>query len=84
MIAITGQKVIVREVALPLMEDKELMGGVMWEAPKYVPYDLDEAIIDAKKIEEFTEKDGNKMMRILLVATPKKYCSTLHGSIKKK
>jgi type IV pilus assembly protein PilM len=71
MIAITGQKVIVREVALPLMEDKELMGGVMWEAPKYVPYDLDEAIIDAKKVEEFTEKDGNKMMRVLLVATPK-------------
>jgi len=21
------------------MEDKELMAGVMWEAPKYVPYD---------------------------------------------
>ena len=71
LIAITGQKVIVREITLPPMEDKELMGGVMWEAPKYVPYDLDEAIIDAKKIEEFTEKDGNKMMRILLVATPK-------------
>ncbi len=70
-IAITGQKVIVREIVLPLMEDKELMAGVMWEAPKYVPYDLDESIIDAKKIEEFVEKDGNKMMRVLLVAAPK-------------
>jgi type IV pilus assembly protein PilM len=70
-IAITGQKVIVREVVFPLMEDKELMAGVMWEAPKYVPYDLDESIIDAEKVEEFVEKDGNKMMRVLLVATPK-------------
>jgi len=70
-IAITGQKVIVREIVLPLMEDKELRAGVMWEAPKYVPYDLDESIIDAEKVEEFVEKDGNKMMRILLVATPK-------------
>jgi len=70
-IAITGQKVIVREIILPLMEDKELMAGVMWEAPKYVPYDLDESIIDAKKVEEFVEKDGNKMMRVLLVAAPK-------------
>ena len=70
-IAITGQKVIIREIVLPIMEDKELMAGVMWEAPKYVPYDLDESIIDAEKVEEFEEKDGNKMMRVLLVATPK-------------
>ncbi len=70
-IAITGQKVIIREIILPVMEDKELMAGVMWEAPKYVPYDLDESIIDAEKVGEFEEKDGNKMMRVLLVATPK-------------
>ena len=70
-IGITGQKVIVREIVFPLMEDKELMAGVMWEAPKYVPYDLDESIIDAEKVEEFVEKDGNKMMRVLLVATPR-------------
>ena len=70
-IAITGQKVIIREIVLPIMEDKELMAGVMWEAPKYVPYDLDESVIDAEKVEEFEEKDGNKMMRVLLVATPK-------------
>lgn len=70
-IAITGQKVIIREIVLPIMEDKELMAGVMWEAPKYVPYDLDESIIDAEKVEEFVEKDGNKMMRVLIVAAPK-------------
>ena len=70
-IAITGQKVIVREIIFPLMEDKELLSGVMWEAPKYVPYDLDESIIDVEKVEEFVEKDGNKMMKVLLVAAPK-------------
>ena len=70
-IAVTGQKVIVREIVLPLMEEKELMAGVIWEAPKYVPYNIEESIIDAKKIEEFEDKEGNKMMRILLVAVPK-------------
>lgn len=70
-VAITGQKVIIREIVLPIMEDKELMAGVLWEAPKYVPYDLDESIIDAEKVDEFVEKDGNKMMRVLLVAAPK-------------
>jgi len=70
-IAITGQKVIVREIIFPLMEDKELLSGIMWEAPKYVPYDLDESIIDVEKVEEFVEKDGNKMMKVLLVAAPK-------------
>lgn len=70
-IAITGQKVIIREIVLPLMEDKELRAGVIWEAPKYVPYNLDESIIDADKVDEFVDKDGNKMMRVLLVAVPK-------------
>ena len=71
MVAITGQKVIIREIVLPLMEKEELMAGVMWEAPKYVPYDLNESIIDAQKVDEFVEKDGNKMMRVFLVAAPK-------------
>lgn len=70
-IAITGQKVIIREITLPLMEDKEVMSGVIWEAPKYIPYDLDESIIDVAKVGEFEEKDGVKMMKVLLVATPK-------------
>lgn len=70
-VAITGQKVIIREIVLPIMEDKELMAGVLWEAPKYVPYDLDDSIVDAEKVDEFLEKDGNKMMRVLLVAAPK-------------
>jgi len=82
-IAITGQKVIIREIVLPLMEDKELIAGVMWEAPKYVPYDLDESIIDAAKVEEFEEKDGNKMMRVLLVATPKNVVNPYMEVLKK-
>jgi len=82
-IAITGQKVIIREIILPVMEDKELMAGVMWEAPKYVPYDLDESIIDAEKVGEFEEKDGNKMMRVLLVATPKNIVNPYMEVLKK-
>lgn len=70
-IAITGQKVIVREITTPLMNEKELIDGLQWEAPKYVPYDLNESLLDAKKIEELEEKEGNKMMRVLLVAAPK-------------
>jgi len=70
-ISITGQKVIVREITTPLMNEKELMDGLQWEAPKYVPYDLQESLLDAKKIEELEEKEGNKMMKVLLVAAPK-------------
>ena len=70
-VAVTDQKLIIREISVPLMEEKELLSGIKWEAPKYVPYNLEKSIIDAKKVEEFEEKDGNKMMRVLLVATPK-------------
>jgi len=70
-IAITGQKVIVREITTPLMNEKELAEGIQWEATKYVPYDLKESLLDATKIEELEEKEGNKMMKVLLVDAPK-------------
>ncbi|MDD3641207.1 MAG: type IV pilus assembly protein PilM [Candidatus Caldatribacteriota bacterium] len=70
-IAITGQKVIVREITTPIMNEKELIEGLQWEAPKYVPYDLKESLLDAKKIEELEEKEGSQMMKVLLVAAPK-------------
>ena len=70
-IAITGQKVIVREITTPLMNEKELSEGIQWEAPKYVPYDLKESLLDVKIIEELEEKEGTKMMKVLLVAAPK-------------
>ncbi|MGE4412775.1 MAG: type IV pilus assembly protein PilM [Candidatus Caldatribacteriota bacterium] len=70
-IAITGQKVIVREITTPLMTEKELAEGMQWEAPKYVPYDLKESLLDAVKIEELEEKEGTKMMKVLLVAAPR-------------
>lgn len=82
-IAITGQKLIIREIILPLMEEKEILPGVLWEAPKYVPYNLDEAVIDAEKIEEFTEKDGNQMMKVLLVAVPKSVIQPYMDVLKK-
>lgn len=70
-IAITGQKVIVREITTPLMNEKELAEGIQWEAPKYVPYDLKESLLDAIKLDELEERDGNKLMKVLLVAAPK-------------
>ena len=70
-IAITGQKVIVREITTPLMNEKELKDGLQWEAPKYVPYNIQDSLLDSKKIEELEEKEGNKMMKVLLVAAPK-------------
>lgn len=70
-IALTGQKVIVREITTPLMNENELAEGLQWEAPKYVPYDLKESLLDSKIIEELEEKEGNKMMKVLLVAAPK-------------
>lgn len=70
-IAITGQKVIVREITTPLMTDKELSEGIQWEAPKYVPYDLKESLLDVKKIDDLEEREGAKMMKVLLVAAPK-------------
>lgn len=73
-ISISGPSVIVRYVELPRMSEDELKSSMKFEAEKYIPFPINEVILDSQIIEQL----GHGKMRVLLAAAKK---STITGRI---
>jgi type IV pilus assembly protein PilM len=71
-----NQRVVVREIALPTMPEKELRQSLGFQVQEFIPMPVDEAVLDFHVIEE-TEIDGRQMVRLLLVAAQKAMVDTL-------
>jgi type IV pilus assembly protein PilM len=70
MLGVGNQRVVVREVSLPWLEEKELRQSLPFQVQEFVPISIDDALLDYHVIEEF-ESDGRRMVRLLLVAAQK-------------
>ena len=71
-----NQRVVVREIALPAMPEKELRHSLGFQVQEFIPMPVDEAVLDYHLIEEI-EVDGRQMLRLLLVAAQKAMVDTL-------
>jgi type IV pilus assembly protein PilM len=71
-----NQRVVVREIALPTMPDKELRQSLGFQVQEFIPMPVDEAVLDYHVIDEI-EVDGRQMLRLLLVAAQKAMVDTL-------
>jgi type IV pilus assembly protein PilM len=70
--AISGRSVIVRYITMPEMSDEELKNAIQYEASKYIPFEIDEVMIDCLRLPDSKkeQKGGGttKDMPVLLVA----------------
>lgn len=67
-ISISGQSVIVRFISMPKMDNEALKGAVRFEAEKFIPFDMNDCILDFKTI----KKEGsNNKINIILAAAKK-------------
>ncbi len=71
-----NQRVVVREIALPTMPEKELRQSLGFQVQEFIPMPVDEAVLDYHLIEEI-EVEGRQMLRLLLVAAQKAMVDTL-------
>jgi type IV pilus assembly protein PilM len=62
-----NQRVVVREVTLPALPEKELHQSLPFQVQELIPIPVDEAVLDFDVIEEL-EQDGRKMLRLMIVA----------------
>jgi type IV pilus assembly protein PilM len=69
-LGVANQRVVVREVSLPWLTDKELRESLPFQVQEFVPIPVEEAVLDYHVLEEF-EREGRRMVRILLVAAQK-------------
>ena len=67
--AVSGRAVIVRYVPMTNMPDEELRKAVAYEADKYIPFDVDEVILDCQKVEDSNVPAApGAQVKVLLVA----------------
>ncbi len=48
--AVSGRSVIVRYISMQLMNDSDLHTAIHYEADKYIPFGLDEVVIDCTRL----------------------------------
>jgi type IV pilus assembly protein PilM len=62
-----NQRVVVREIALPWLPEKELRASLGLQVQEFIPMSVDEAVLDYDPVGEF-EHEERRMLRMLLVA----------------
>jgi type IV pilus assembly protein PilM len=69
-LGVGNQHVVVREIALPWLPEKELRDTLAFQVQEFIPMASDEALLDFDPLGEL-DQGGRRMMRILLVAAHK-------------
>lgn len=71
---VSGQSVVVRYVPMMKMSDEELMQAIRFETDKYLPFDLDEVVLDCQALTRSVGQaadgggENDQMMTVLLAA----------------
>ncbi len=68
--SVSGRSVIVRFVNLVDIPDENLKTAIRYEADRYIPFDLDEVVLDCHRVEDAPGLSANQM-KVLLVAVKK-------------
>lgn len=67
-VGVANSKVIVRQVDLPWLPEKELKDALAFQVQDFIPIPVDEAVLDFLTLEELTTESGARQLRGLLVA----------------
>lgn len=80
--AVSGRSVIVRYVPMQVVPDSQLKDSALYEADKYIPFDISEVVLDCQRLEdpqnEKVQKEGS--MKVMLVAVKSSYVND-HASL---
>ena len=71
--AVSGKSVIVRYLTMIQMSDDDLQNAIKFEADKYIPFDVEEVVLDCQRLQEDAADLAagalnENEMRVLLVA----------------
>jgi len=75
-LGVANQKVVVRQVDLPGMDEAELRRALSLQVQDFIPIPVDQAILDFHTIEHFVNDNGGPMLRVLLVAAARETVSS--------
>jgi len=80
-IGVASQRVVVRLVTLPYMDQAELSGAIQFQAQDFIPIPVEDAIIDAQIVREVVGVNEERMMEVLLVAAQRDMISNTVAAV---
>lgn len=81
-LAVSNQKVIVRNIDMPEMTEEELIGAVQFQAQEYIPIPVEEVVLDSQVTGKRVAADGTTRQEVLLVAAQKTMIGTLSAAVR--
>ncbi len=75
-LGVGNQRVVVREVSLPWLPERELRNTLAFQVQEFIPMSTDDAVLDFDPLDE-VDQGGRRMQRILLVAAHKAMVNAL-------
>jgi len=66
--AVAGEAVFIKKIKVPVMSEKKLSEKITQEAEQYIPFDIDEVVLDFQILGKINGNKEEKMMEALLVA----------------
>ena len=83
-LGIANQRVVVRSIQLPLIEDEEEIDtAVRFRAQEQIPMPLEEAVLDHRVVSRGTGPEGERQMEVLAVAARRDMIVALLGALRK-
>jgi type IV pilus assembly protein PilM len=70
-LGVANQRVVVRQIDLPWMEESELRSSLPFQVQEFIPIPVEDAQLDFHVLHESEAEDGGRTLRILLVAAHK-------------
>lgn len=67
-IGVANQRVVVRQVDLPFLEEKDFRSSLKFQVADHIPMSVEDAELDFEVLETYETDNGDKMMRVLLIA----------------
>ena len=70
--ALKGHGVVIRFIRFPKMKIEELNSVMKYEAEQYIPFELDDVVLDFAVVEESVKTDEGEKMEVLLAVVKRK------------
>ena len=80
-IGVANQRVVVRQVDLPYLEEKEFRSSLRFQVADHIPMPVEAAELDFQVLDDFMTDTGDHMMRVLLVAAATDMVESFVGAV---
>ena len=82
-LGLANQKVVVRTLEFPLLDEKELRSAIEFQAQDYIPIPVEDAVFDFHVLGRFTDDEGVEKQKVLVVAAQKDMVMDFINGVKK-